>query len=198
MRVDASTPKPCIPIFPRQGGKSVGKPRRKRGRLTPIRRWYTAQRTPLVSLAALGWRGWHLLGAWVLVYLTPISGVSAQGTLDGTMTWALHFSLAPTYFDPADTTGIAAPFTFLYALHGALLKPMPQGLLTPSPAESWAESPDGLVYDFTLHPGLTFRNGTPLTATDAEGVRRGPHRRRPAGGSIGTGPDSDVRLVWTG
>src|ERR671922_2879344 len=69
---------------------------------------------------------------------------AAQGKPEGTMTWALHFSLAPTHFDPAETTGIATPFKFLYALHDALIKPMPQGLLTPSLAESWVESPDGL------------------------------------------------------
>ena len=82
------------------------------------------------------------------------------------MTWALHFSLAPTYFDPAETTGIATPFKFLYALHDALIKPMPEGLLTPSLAETWTESPDGLAYEFKLREGVTFHNGEPLTAAD--------------------------------
>jgi peptide/nickel transport system substrate-binding protein len=90
----------------------------------------------------------------------------AQGKPAGTMTWGLHFTLAPTYFDPAETSGIATPFKFLYALHDALIKPMPQGLLTPSLAESWTESADGLVYEFTLRDKVTFHNGEPLTAAD--------------------------------
>jgi peptide/nickel transport system substrate-binding protein len=91
---------------------------------------------------------------------------SGQEKPQGTMTWALHFSLAPTYFDPAETSGIATPFKFLYALHDALIKPLPQGLLTPSLAETWAESPDGLVYTFKLRRGVTFHNGALLTAAD--------------------------------
>ncbi len=110
--------------------------------------------------------------AWlVAVVLTMWAGgglglVAAQTKPAGTMTWALHFSIAPTFFDPAEASGIATPFKFLYALHDALLKPMPQGLLTPSLAETWTESPDGLVYEFTLRQGLTFHNGDPLTAED--------------------------------
>src|SRR6266566_2948056 len=43
----------------------------------------------------------------------------------GQMIWAVHFSLAPTFFDPAETPGIITPFLVLYALHDALVKPMP-------------------------------------------------------------------------
>jgi peptide/nickel transport system substrate-binding protein len=112
-------------------------------------------------------RGWgRIAGMALLILLSLTATASAQVKPEGTMTWALHFSLAPTYFDPAETTGIATPFKFLYALHDALLKPMPQGLLTPSLAEAWTESPDGLVYEFTLRQGVTFHNGEPLTADD--------------------------------
>ena len=34
-------------------------------------------------------------------------------------TWAVHVSLAPTWFDPAETSGIITPFMVLYALHDA-------------------------------------------------------------------------------
>ena len=104
-----------------------------------------------------------VLSLWLWGSIHP---TAAQTTPQGTMTWALHFTLAPTYFDPAETAGIATPFKFLYALHDALIKPMPAGLLTPSLAEKWTESPDGLVYEFQLRPGLTFHNGDPLTAED--------------------------------
>lgn len=110
-------------------------------------------------------RIWVLCGILV-VCLSLTSPVNAQSKPEGTMTWGLHFTLAPTYFDPAEVAGIATPFKFLYALHDALVKPMPQGLLTPSLAESWTESADGLVYEFTLRQGVTFHNGDPLTADD--------------------------------
>jgi peptide/nickel transport system substrate-binding protein len=112
-------------------------------------------------------RGWGRVAEMaLLILLSLIATASAQVKPEGIMTWALHFSLAPTYFDPAETAGLATPFKFLYALHDALLKPMPQGLLTPSLAEAWTESPDGLVYEFTLRQGVTFHNGEPLTADD--------------------------------
>jgi ABC-type transport system substrate-binding protein len=136
------------------------------------------------SRAPLLWLPRLPVACAVLLGLISLAGsAAAQGKPEGTMTWALHFSLAPTYFDPAETTGIATPFKFLYALHDALIKPMPQGLLTPSLAETWTESPDGLVYEFKLREGVAFHNGEPLTAADvaytlpgelAEEVRRDP------------------------
>ena len=50
----------------------------------------------------------------------------------------VHFSIAPTWFDPAETPGIITPFMFLYALHDALVKPMPDNQMTPSLATSGA------------------------------------------------------------
>ena len=98
------------------------------------------------------WRtAWLRVWCVVLLSLTTLTlSAGAQEKPEGTMTWVLHFSLAPTYFDPAETAGIITPFAFLYALHDALIKPMPQGLLTPSLAETWTESSDGLVYEFKL------------------------------------------------
>jgi peptide/nickel transport system substrate-binding protein len=86
----------------------------------------------------------------------------------GQMTWALHFTIAPTYFDPAETPGIITPFLFLYALHDALVKPMPGNSQAPSLAESWRESEDGLTYEFTLRKGIRFHNGDIFTAEDVK------------------------------
>src|SRR5438552_1811814 len=85
------------------------------------------------------------------------------------MTWAVHFSLAPTFFDPAETPGIITPFLVLYALHDGLVKPMPGKPQAGSLAESWSVSPDGLSYEFVLRQGVRFHNGDPLTA---DGVKR--------------------------
>ena len=55
----------------------------------------------------------------------------------------------------------------LYAIHDALVKPMPAGQTTPCLAESWSVSPDGLAYDFVLRPAK-FHNGDPVTAEDVK------------------------------
>jgi peptide/nickel transport system substrate-binding protein len=86
----------------------------------------------------------------------------------GQMSWALHFSLAPTLFEPAETPGVVSPFMILYALHDALVKPMPGKPMAPSLAESWSVSADGLVYEFVLRKGVKFHNGDPVTAEDAK------------------------------
>src|SRR5262249_20285834 len=72
------------------------------------------------------------------------------------------------FLDPADTPGIATPFVFLYALHDALIKPLPGVNMAPALAESWTESADGLTYEFKLREGLRFHNGDPFTAEDVK------------------------------
>src|SRR5881296_3929585 len=86
----------------------------------------------------------------------------------GEMVWGAHISLAPTWFDPAETSGIITPFMVIYALHDAMLKPMPGNPVAPSLAESWSMSPDGLVYDFVLRKGVRFHNGDTVTAEDVK------------------------------
>src|SRR5205807_913920 len=54
----------------------------------------------------------------------------------GQMTWAVHISIAPTFFDPAEVPGVISPFMVIYALHDALVKPMPGKAMAPSLAES--------------------------------------------------------------
>jgi peptide/nickel transport system substrate-binding protein len=55
---------------------------------------------------------------------------------------------------------------FLYALHDALVKPMPGNPMFPSLATRWEESSDGLTYDFELRQEVKFHNGDPFTAED--------------------------------
>jgi peptide/nickel transport system substrate-binding protein len=86
---------------------------------------------------------------------------------DGEMRWALYVTLAPAWFDPGEVTGgFLTPFWVLYALHDALVKPMPGNLMAPSLAESWTVSADQKTYEFKLREGLTFHNGDPFTAED--------------------------------
>ena len=77
---------------------------------------------------------------------------------EGQLTWGIHVSLAPTWFDPAETPGIITPFMVLYALHDAMVKPMPGQPLAPSLAESFSASEDGLIYEFLLRQGVKFQD----------------------------------------
>ena len=86
----------------------------------------------------------------------------------GQMTWAVHISLAPIWFDPAEHTGIISVMMVLTAVHDAMVKPMPGKPFAPSLAESWTTSKDGLVYEFVVRKGVVFHNGDSLTADDVK------------------------------
>ena len=118
----------------------------------------------------------------VLSYLAAAPGeVAAQSQPDDQLTIAFDVSIAPRWFDPADTEGIGTPFVFLYAMHDALIKPLPGNDMAPCLAESWKESADGLVYEFKLREGLRFHNGDPFTAED---VKFSFHRYRGAAAKL--------------
>jgi peptide/nickel transport system substrate-binding protein len=112
-------------------------------------------RRDVFALAALG-----------LVAGAP--GLARAAGPEGQLTWGIHVSLAPAWFDPAETSGLITPFMVLYALQDAMVKPMPGNVLTPSLAESWSASEDGLSYDFVLREGVKFHNGEPVTAEDVK------------------------------
>src|SRR5437867_1659049 len=96
-----------------------------------------------------------LLSVTVLVLLiSAAAAVPAAAAPDGQVIWGVHISLAPTWFDPAETPGIVTPFMVLYGLHDAMLKALPGNPLAPALAESWTVSPDGLTYEFVLRPGV--------------------------------------------
>jgi peptide/nickel transport system substrate-binding protein len=87
---------------------------------------------------------------------------------EGTIRFAMYVTLAPVWLDPAEVAGVITPFWMLYALHDALVKPMPGNLLAPSLAESWTVSADQKIYEFKLREGLNFHNGDPFTAEDVK------------------------------
>jgi len=123
-----------------------------------------------------------LIAALLLTLGTCSSAVAAP---EGQLTTAVHVSLAPAWFDPAETVGIITPFMFLYALHDALVKSMPGNALAPSLAESWTVSPDSQAYEFVLRKGARFHNGEPVTAEDVKfsferyrGAGAGPFKTR--------------------
>ncbi len=112
-----------------------------------------------------GRRSISVLALFLLVLWVPALAAAAP---EGQMVWAVHISLAPVYFEPAEAPGIITPFMLYYALHDALVKPMPGNTMAPSLAESWTAAPDGLSYEFVLRKGVKFHNGDPLTAEDVK------------------------------
>src|SRR5438876_11259441 len=102
-----------------------------------------------------------LIGLIALVSALPATAVAAP---EGIVTWGLHVTLASRWLDPAETEALATPFLVLYAIHDALVKPMPPGPSAPGLAESWTVSRDGRTYEFVLRKGARFHNGDPVTA----------------------------------
>ena len=115
---------------------------------------------------------WRPLPAVALLCAVVCLGLGAdagaQAKPDGEMRWALYITISPNWFDPGEVVGQLTPFWVLYAMHDALVKPMPGNLATPSLAESWTVSPDQRVYEFKLREGLKFHNGDPFTAEDVK------------------------------
>jgi len=88
---------------------------------------------------------------------------------EGEMRYAVYVTISPAWFDPADVARVGlTPFWICYALHDALLRPMPGNPMAPSLAESWTVSADHRVYEFTLRQGLKFHNGDAFTAEDVK------------------------------
>ena len=106
--------------------------------------------------------------AFVLVAGGAVAPAAAQAKPDGEMRFALYVSLAPVWFDPGEVGGALTPFWILYALHDALVKPMPGNHNATSLAESWTVSPDQRTYEFKLREGVKFHNGDPFTAEDVK------------------------------
>src|SRR5881296_3292004 len=103
----------------------------------------------------------------LVVMLLALGAPPGDAAPEGQMTWAVHTTLVPTWFDPAESIQ-GTPFMVLSATHDALVKPMPGKSMAPSLAESWSVSPDGLVYEFRLRTGVRFHNGESVTAEDVK------------------------------
>ena len=118
-------------------------------------------------------RGWWKSAAAAMLALAMLTAGPAtaaeQTKPEGEMKWALYVTIAPAWMDPGEATqGVLTPFWILYALHDALVKPMPGNPMAPSLAELWTESPDKLTYEFKLRQGVKFHNGDPFTAEDVK------------------------------
>jgi peptide/nickel transport system substrate-binding protein len=103
-----------------------------------------------------------------LLTATLLGTTPALAADPNTLTIGIHVTLVNRWLDPADTEGLITPFMVLYALHDALVKPMPAGINTPSLAESFTASKDGLTYEFVLRKNVKFHTGDPVTGEDVK------------------------------
>lgn len=112
-------------------------------------------------------RGFVQLGAGVLA--DAAFRRRAQALVpEGQLSWGVHFSLAPAWFDPADTAASVTPYKVLYALHDAAVKAMPGQPMAPSLAASWTVAADGRSWEILLRPDVAFHNGELVTAEDVK------------------------------
>jgi len=96
------------------------------------------------------------------------SGGRATAAPKDQLTYGMHVSLAPAWFDPGESAGAITPYMLLYGLHDALVKAMPDSNQAPSLAESFSASEDGLSYDFVLRKEAIFHNGDRVNADDVK------------------------------
>jgi peptide/nickel transport system substrate-binding protein len=133
----------------------------------PLKGGNTMQVKPRIHL-----RRWTVLAVMGLVGILLTGDLGAGAPTykpEGEMSYAVYVTISPAWFDPAEVAMVGlTPFWFCYALHDALVRPMPGQLMVPSLAESWTESADHLVYEFKLREGLKFHNGDPFTAEDVK------------------------------
>jgi len=105
-----------------------------------------------------------LLAIALLVLVLPASCLAAEGE----MRYGMHVTLPAKWLDPGDMEGFSTPYMIVYAIHDAMVKPMPAGMQTPSLAESWSEAKDHLSYTFTLRKNAKFHDGSPVTPEDVK------------------------------
>src|SRR5438105_13950468 len=112
----------------------------------------------------------RLVPLLVLVVLTlgAAREVTGQTPPAGEVVMAWPITIARSWFDPSTAPPQITPFGILYALHDALVRPLPGQKIGNSLAESWMESPGGLTYEFKLRRGLKFHNGDVVTAEDVK------------------------------
>jgi len=100
---------------------------------------------------------------WALVALCALTWSCAQAPPA-----ALRYRMPedPPTLDPFQA-GDDNSLVYVYLLFDGLVEFVPGTLdVRPAVASSWSISPDGLVYTFTLRPGVKFHNGRDVTAHD--------------------------------
>src|SRR5262249_56127864 len=78
------------------------------------------------GMAIRGPRGLRVLLGIIVASTTSLAFSAACAEAPaGQMTLAYNITIAPRWFDPAESEALVTPFIFYYALHDALVNPMP-------------------------------------------------------------------------
>src|SRR3989442_14853728 len=100
----------------------------------------------------------------VTLTLGAIHEVFAQSTPTGEAVMAWPVTIAPRWVDPATLPPQITPFGILFALHDAMVRPLPGQKMGLGLAEAWAGRPHGLSPEVRVGRGLKFPNGGPVPA----------------------------------
>ena len=97
----------------------------------------------------------------------PAATQTPAATVDdtGTLRWSLEGVSDLTSIDPAKP-GDAPTITVINNVFGGLVKLNEKLEVVPDGASSWGVSADGKTYTFTIREGLSFADGTAVTADD--------------------------------
>src|SRR3989454_8810934 len=85
----------------------------------------------------------------ILVLMTAVlslgvaPGPASEPAPAGEVVIAWHVTISPSWFDPSTAPPQITPFGMLYALHDALVRPLPGQKMGTSLAESWTSTPGG-------------------------------------------------------
>jgi peptide/nickel transport system substrate-binding protein len=96
---------------------------------------------------------------------TNSNGGSGGGAADPEGALVVAEDVPPQTFDPTQSSQIRTWYTWQLVYEGLVLAGL-QGEIEPALASEWTVSEDLLTYDFTLREGVSFSDGTPLTADD--------------------------------
>jgi len=113
-------------------------------------------------------RSHRIASVLLILTLCVVGQAAAQPAPSGEVVMAWHVTLAPGWLDPSTAPAQITPFGMLYAVHDALVRPLPGQKVGNSLAESWKESADGRSYEFKLRRDLKFHNGDPVTTDDVK------------------------------
>ncbi len=119
-----------------------------------------------------------LSAALLLAALLPIASAAADEP-SGQVVIAWHVTISPSWFDPSTAPPQITPFGMLYAIHDALVRPIPGRRWARASPDHGPKAPTG--WFTSSRPNLHFHNGDPLTTED---VKFGFDRYKGAAASI--------------
>jgi len=91
---------------------------------------------------------------------------TSTGAPDPDASVAIRLALEPSNLDIRQTAGAALDQILIDNIYQGLVRRTPDEKIEPALASDYRVSDDGLTYTFTLRDGVTFHDGTALTAAD--------------------------------